>query len=346
MTIRIDNSMAHRMQYCTSSRVPMRIQKQMMLFCIIMLSIGGAGITSLNAGESTMNVQQLSIQQLEKTSPKAAFKEMLSRAAVAAMPGRTRQLYRNPADNTESFTDKAIMFHLRQRAVEENRTAFLSRFHRAFWSGNNGADFSGNCDHRFEDLFLNKQKEDFKVLQQVWNPTNCRDIVEIGTNSGLLLQHLTQNLTDVEQSVGIDINPTQIERNQQSDKFDPRINFVCTDGQEWIKNNVQAGTLFVTNGGVLEYFQREALNAMVSQIASNAHPSIFYVSEPIANDHDVENNTNSIPFGEELSFSHNYRDLFESNGLKVLHQRDVVFEEWKMQVTIAITQPPESLKRI
>lgn len=336
MKLRNNNTMARRMQYCNASCGPVR----MMLLCIILLCIGDAGFSSLNAGELQMSSQPLSIQQVEKASPQNIVKDIIGRAAVTAMPARTRRLFRNPADNSDGFVDKAIMFYLRQRAVEENRNGFLSRLHKVFWSGDNGADYSGNCDHRFEDLFLGKQKDDFDRLTLIWDEMDCQDIVEIGTNSGLLLQYMTQNLRDVGKSVGIDINAIQIKRNQQSEMFDPRIEFICTDGQEWIMNNVRSGTLFVTNGGVLEYFQREKLDQMVSHIAAGSHPSIFYVSEPIAVDHDLKSNTSSIPFGKELSFSHNYRDLFEINGLEIVHQAEVLFEEWRMQVTIAITRPP------
>ncbi len=166
------------------------------------------------------------------------------------------------------------------------------------------------------------------------------NIVEIGTNSGLLLQYLTENLVQVAHSTGLDINGEQIARNQQSGKFDPRIEFTKADGGQWISENAKPMTLFVSNGGVLEYFQREKLAEMLSHISSNCGPSIFFASEPVAVDHDFETSKQSIPFGEECSFSHNYKDVFESNGFHVVHQRAVMYESWKMMSTIAITNNP------
>ena len=219
----------------------------------------------------------------------------------------------------------------------ENRQEFLARLHSDFWQGKAGAHYSENCDHRFEDLFLGKQQEDFQALQAVWESMAGRNIVEVGTNSGLLLQYLTENLPQVGHSVGLDINGEQIARNQQSENFDPRIEFVKADGAQWISENAKPMTLFVSNGGVLEYFQREKVEEMLSHISSDCGPSIFFASEPVAADHDFETSKQSIPFGEECSFSHNYTDVFESNGFHIIHQRAVMYESWKMMSTIAIT---------
>jgi len=96
-------------------------------------------------------------------------------------------------------------------------------------------------------------------------------------------------------------------------------------------------TLFVSNGGVLEYFRRERLDEMLSHISSSLVPTTFFAVEPVATDHDWSKVTDSIPFGEELSFSHNYTDLFESNGFEILHQRAVEFDTWMMMATIAVS---------
>ena len=74
---------------------------------------------------------------------------------------------------------------------------------------------------------------------------------------------------------------------------------------------------------------------MIRFIATDLSPAMFLAIEPVAEDH-AEENRSSVPFGEELSFSHNYRDLFESNGFEVVHQRAVLYEQWKMMATIAI----------
>lgn len=314
-----------------------RLSIQMMRLCIVVLLVGFILLPQVNK-ETNMSSKPLSIRQAQQYSQKQFVKDWISRVIATAMPTRSIELFRQPVTQTNSFTDKAIMFHLRRRALVENRTGFMDRIHKSFWAGEPGAEFSNNCDHRFNDLFLKLQRDDFLALQKIWATLDGHAIVEIGTNSGLLLQHMTTNLANVCRAIGIDINPDQITRNQQSDTFDSRIEFLCDDGQDWIIKNAAPKSLFVTNGGVLEYFPREKLNVLMSHISTQCAPAVFYASEPVAHDHDFETNKISIPFGEEFSFSHNYKDLFESNGFSVLHQRSVIFESWKMQATIAVAK--------
>ena len=222
-----------------------------------------------------------------------------------------------------------------EKARIENDTAFFDRLHTDFWMGQGGVVFSANCDHRFEDLFLTKQAEDFQLLQKYWEHGNYKHIVEIGCCAGLHLQHLTTSLPGVESAVGIDINPVQIQSNNDNPKFDSRINFIAIDGGQWVIDNGQPNTLFVTNGGVLEYFSETRVKEIFRHVAEQLSPAMFFTVEPVAADYDSVGETRSIPFGEELSFSHNYHGLYQSTGFDVLHQRPVDFEAWRMMTMIA-----------
>ena len=182
---------------------------------------------------------------------------------------------------------------------------------------------------------MSQQQEDFAALREQWQSSTLNRIVEFGCNSGLLLNFLTQNLDGVTHSQGIDINQTQIDANNAAKEFDNRIEFGCADGGEWLFKNGQPHTLFVSNGGVLEYFQREKLDEMLSFISQNLQPALFFAIEPIAPDHNWATTKESVPFGEELSFSHNYVDLFESNAFQIVHQRATDFESWRMMATVA-----------
>ena len=288
-----------------------------------------------NLGELTMAT--LSIEQTEKFRAADTFKNALGWVAASAAPARTRSIYTNPQPFGGGLLDRAILFHLRQRSVREQRERFLERFHRNFWSGEGGAVFSGNCDHRFQDIFLSKQQEDFAALQEAWSELQPNQIVELGTNSGLLLNYLVQSLPDVESAIGIDLNGDQIAHNQASSQFDQRIDFIAGDGKKWICDRSLNNHLFVTNGGVLEYFTRESLDEMMSHISHNCRRSVFYASEPVAIDHQFDDSTKSIAFGNELSFSHHYKSVFESNGFEVAHQRSITYDDWKLMTTIAIT---------
>ena len=280
----------------------------------------------------------LSIENAEKRSLKQSVKELAGQAVASLATQRTKELFNSPASQPTGIQDKLIMAHLKRRAFLENQADFFERLHIDFWQGDGGAEFSKNCDHRFEDLFLAKQKLDFDQLRSIWETQRPKHIVEFGCNSGLLLQYMTTELEGVESSTGIEINAEQVRQNQESSQFDSHINFITADGGEWLFNNGKSNTLFVSNGGVLEYFRRERLNEMLFHISSKLGPAIFFAVEPVAKDHDWSQTTESIPFGEELSFSHNYADLFESNGFQIVHQRAVEFDSWKMMATIAVSQ--------
>ena len=280
----------------------------------------------------------LSIEVAEKRSLKQSVKDFAGQAVALLATKRATDLFDSPASQPTGIPDKLIMAHLKRRALRQNDADFFERLHTDFWQGEGGAIFSKNCDHRFEDLFLSKQRLDFYQLREIWNQTQPNHIVEFGCNSGLLLQYMTTELDGVQSSTGIEINAEQVRQNQESAEFDSRINFFNADGGEWLFNNGQANSLFVSNGGVLEYFRRERLDEMLTHISDNLGPAIFFAVEPVADDHDWNTMTDSMPFGEELSFSHNYTDLFESNGFRIVHQRAVEFESWKMIATIATTE--------
>jgi trans-aconitate methyltransferase len=277
----------------------------------------------------------LSIENAQQRNWKQTAKEFIGQAVASVAQRRTNQLHQSPVSQPASLQDKLIMAHLKRRAVLANQSDFFERLHIDFWQGDGGAVFSKNCDHRFEDLFLAKQKIDFDHLRSICEKNQPKHIVEFGCNSGLLLQYMTTELQGIDSSTGIEINADQVRQNQSSSQFDSRIEFANADGGEWLLKNGVSNTLFVSNGGVLEYFRRERLNEMLTHISNNLGPAIFFAVEPVANDHDWNKTTESIPFGEELSFSHNYTDLFESNGFQVVHQRAVEFDSWKMVATIA-----------
>lgn len=280
----------------------------------------------------------LTIDSANREHFKERAKVMMGRIAARTAPQRARQLMLSPLSAPKNLRDKSIMAFLRHQAKLERREDFFEALHEDFWSGEGGNVFAENCDHRFEQLFLRKQKADFQRLLEICQPQQPQQIVEFGCNSGLLLNYMVQQLPHIESAVGIDINQKQIDRNTQASHFDPRITFLADDGADWVLKNAINNTLFVTNGGVMEYFRRSRLDQMLQHISTQLSPAIFFAIEPNAADHDLENVTASIPFGEELSFSHNYRDLFESNGFDVVHQRSITFESWKMMATIAVSR--------
>lgn len=277
----------------------------------------------------------MSIEKATRRSFKQTTKEHLGHAIAKISTRRTRELFAAPVCQPDNVKDRLIMAHLKRRALTEKQEDFFERLHKNFWAGEGGAVFSQNCDHRFEDLFLARQKPDFDQIRTLWKQHQPEHIVEFGCNSGLLLNYMTSQLDGVKSATGIEINKEQVQQNQASSQLDPRINFVHADGGQWLLEHGKPNCMFVSNGGVLEYFRRERLDEMLTHISENLRPAIFFAVEPFANDHDWQQTPESVPFGEELSFSHNYTDLFQANGFDIQHQRAVEFDNWMMMATIA-----------
>ncbi len=277
----------------------------------------------------------LSIETAQSTDWKKILKKRFGDFVALTFPHRTRDLFANPVSQPTGVRDRAIMAHLKSRAIALDQQEFFEKLHADFWSGEGGAVFAQNCDHRFEDVFLAKQKVDFEALKKVWSAMQARHIVEFGCCSGLVLDYLTRNLPVVDSAVGIELNAAQVRMNQASDRFDLRVKFEHADGAQWLLGKGQPKSLFVSNGGVLEYFRRERLDQMMQHISINLPGSLVFSVEPVGADHDWARNKGSVPFGDELSFSHNYRDLFESNGFRVAHERRFEFDTWQMVAIIA-----------
>ena len=107
------------------------------------------------------------------------------------------------------------MAYLKRRAMLDRQADFFERLHIDFWQGEGGAVFATNCEHRFEDLFLEKQKPDLQQLRLIWKQQRPKHIVEFGCNSGLLLQYMTSELSGVLSSTGIEINAEQVRQNRR-----------------------------------------------------------------------------------------------------------------------------------
>lgn len=273
----------------------------------------------------------------QRTDAKTKLKIWLGKISASLNSNRAIENYKHPNSNSK-LVDRLILSYLSDRSVSENRDKFFERLHSSFWSGNGGEVFSENCDHRFEDLFLAHQIPDFQQLEKLMesNPSINR-IVEIGTSSGLFLEYLVANLSQIESAIGLDINETQIRENLAKPKS-PKIDYFAGDAKKWISENLAADTLYVSNGGVLEYFTRSSLDQLL-QMVGRLPRVAFYTSEPVAIDHD-EKLQESIPFGNELSFSHNYHHLFMSNGFDVRYQRSTEYvadcgTKFQMLVTIS-----------
>ena len=116
--------------------------------------------------------------------------------------------------------------------------------------------------------------------------------------------------------IGIDLSEEQVSINNKKFQDNSRMEFVASDGIVWIMKYAKNNTVFVTYGGVLEYFTERRLADFLSYLRV-LEKIIFVAIEPVGIDHDFDVNPNTQLYGIERSFSHNYPKLFKDAGFDI-----------------------------
>lgn len=179
------------------------------------------------------------------------------------------------------------------------------------------------------DVWINRFKEEFlghnvaliDALEKHLEHGNYERICEIGCGHGQVLEYLANRISTIPAFIGMDISKVQIEKNRQIYNH-PKISFEADDAFSWIQNEARPRTIFLTNGGVFEYLLQEELEVIFSHIAENLAPAMVGIIENVGSDHDLEKEHNSLTYGRELSFSHNYPYLMKRAGLTVVYQTE------------------------
>jgi len=238
------------------------------------------------------------------------------------MPKKAKQLSEsgmtlvlNDLSLSEKFMRSAILKKLEKK--QDYNT--LESLHKNYWV-NKGEDFFTETENSFENEFLPNCAFIFDELEKILSSSNDQytRLVEIGTGNGRVLNYLSSKFSNINHFIGIDLSPGQTEINIKKYHGDSRLEFVASDGFDWVEKHGQSHTIFLTSRGVLEYFTEQRLQAFFNKVHCLGK-IIFIAIEPKGTDHDYDKNPNSQPYGPERSFSHNYKKLFENAGFNLWH---------------------------
>lgn len=194
--------------------------------------------------------------------------------------------------------------------------------HTRYWEGGSAVLFHAATEARCRDEFHRVHGFAPRMLERLIEATGLHSLCEIGCGSGLVLDELGTALPQLRELTGLDLSADQTAINRSRYR-DPRYSFTQGDACRWIPEHARPGTIFMTYGGVFEYFPETAMNALLRDIASLA-PAALMLIEPIAMDHDLEREPHSRPYGDELSLSHNYPQLLAQSGFAVLERRECI----------------------
>lgn len=260
------------------------------------------------------------------------------RALVSVFPERASRLKAGEVPPAPSRWDRLMLAGLVDTHLRRGRLEELTALHDWVWTGDVAVDFHAGAEARFTDVFLAHHAAIVPALQAAITDTGgrYRMVCEIGCGSGLLLDHLSRALEGDRQYVGLDMSPRQVELNQR--RFaTPALHFEAGEGLTWVLRNGQRESIFLTYGGVLEYFPPRRLQALLGWICGALSPALVAIVEPLADGHDEDSDPDSRPFGVENTFSHPYPRIFAQAGLQVLWRREVRVGEqrWLMMVAYA-----------
>ncbi|EDP70120.1 hypothetical protein FBALC1_11322 [Flavobacteriales bacterium ALC-1] len=261
-----------------------------------------------------INAKSIIIQFLTYTIGNTLVFLQPKRAAKLSKMGLTLVM-----NNNLSITDRLIRNAILKKVENKSDYNTLAKLHYNYWV-NQGADFFATTNNSFENNFLPDCSFIFGLLKEelINEPEEFKTLVEIGTGNGNVLEYLSLEFPKINRFVGIDLSPIQIKMNNEKFEENKKIEFVTSDGFEWVKEYGHSNTIFVTSRGVLEYFTQERLQAFLTEI-NNLGKVIFIAIEPNDIGHDFKTNPDSQPYGHERSFSHNYPQLFKTAGFSLWH---------------------------
>lgn len=243
--------------------------------------------------------------------------------AETCLPGIASEIddNRNPA--RASALKRLIVYSRTHRAMVEANDEQLEKSLSTFWKGQTGDQFHSRfMDERFK-LFLDQHAKIVDDLAKAIRNSGASfsRMVEIGCGDGQVLRYCSQQLPGNLSYVGLDINASAITRAKQRYGDDSRISFVHADAMSWLEDHPQPGTIILTNGGVLEYFSQASVAHLFSELARST-PCAVVLVEPLSLDHDLAMQNDSVVFGREHTFSHNYPKLLSETGIDVQVQND------------------------
>jgi SAM-dependent methyltransferase len=260
------------------------------------------------------------------------------RALVSVFPETASRLKAGHLPPAPSRWQRLMLAGLVDSHLRGGRLDELTALHDWVWTGDLAVDFHARAEARFTEVFLAHHAAIVPALQAAIADTDGRysTICEIGCGSGLVLDHLHRTLGGGREYIGLDMSLRQVELNRERFAIEG-LRFEAGEGLTWVLRHGQRNSIFLTYGGVLEYFPRRRLQSLLSWVAGALSPSLVAIVEPLADGHDVDSDPDSRPFGAENTFSHAYPLAFAQAGLEVRWRQEVRVGEqrWLMMVAYA-----------
>jgi len=234
------------------------------------------------------------------------------------LPRTSSALAKGERPLSNSLRDRLTMAYLVDDRLKSGRMSELNHFHKQFWKAPEIVALHAEIEKSFEYWLTGPNAKLIEEIERAIRVYPISTVCEIGSGNGRALQYLAELLYGPERFIGIDLSDAQTEINRAR-YAGSQLEFVCAEATAWITQNADPGWFYFSYGGVLEYLTQPQLESLLGWIKNQATPATFAIAETVGIGHDFEKNPDSQPYGYELSFSHNYRQLFQQAGYALQH---------------------------
>lgn len=253
------------------------------------------------------------------SNAKDALRRLIGRVAELAFPDLGREIDQARNIARAPKLKRAIRYARLRRAQSSGDVGAVENALAMFWK----TDAGDYYHDRYADERLNFFQEHLSGLLNALvsfaenSDMRFSRLVEIGCGDGRALADCAGRLPWISEVIGLDINAAVITRALSKQPPGERLSFATADARGWLIENPQPGTVVLANNGVLEYFSPYSFDQLLQTLALSP-PAAIVLIEPVAPNHDLENEAGSFMFGSENSFSHNHRRRLSAAGFHVV----------------------------
>lgn len=265
---------------------------------------------------------------------------LVGRALLPLFGHRIERIRQSTRQQRLGYFDLFLLAALVTRHKAAGRLHELADLSERYWASESATQYHHRWQQRFDTAFLPHHARIVSTLRRVVaeSPATYSTLCEIGCGSGLVVNYLVDELPGLEQFIGLDLSSTQIARNRAA-IVRPKLRYEAGEAYGWLTEHGGTGWIIFCAGGVLEYLAPERLEAFLGMLAVNKRPSLLAIVEALAPQHDLGVTEDSVVFGAENTFSHNYPRLCERAGFAIRFESEYTIENQRWLALIAEAIP-------
>ena len=205
--------------------------------------------TNLTEGFAKKNAV---IRSLSDIPAKKRRKLLLGSIMVKMFAGRSKRIETDAIKKSWGAFDRLLRNGLIAKAYWSGNHALQRTMFSQYWA-HEADDEPELWQERFEEEFLAHNVALIDAIEEHLDHEHFDRLYEIGCGHGQVVEYLAKRMKTISEFIGMDISEVQIEKNRQYYNH-PKISFQAGDAVSWVQEEAKPRSIFLTNGGVFEYF--------------------------------------------------------------------------------------------